>query len=178
MNQMEAWDIYDCKRQFTGILKYRGQALTPQEYHISVGIWTMNSKREILLTKRHPNKRYAPNMWENTGGSVLAGETSRQGAVRELFEETGIKVKEKDLLFLGSERTVGHFMDAYLVVKDVPIEQIILQEGETVDAMWVTVEAFEKLIKEGLFAKEVAKRFYTLRPYMETVYAKAVNRRN
>jgi len=38
---------------------------------------------------RHPNKKEYSNYWENTGGSVLSGETSKVGAIRELFEETG-----------------------------------------------------------------------------------------
>jgi 8-oxo-dGTP diphosphatase len=36
------------------------------------------------------------------GGHVEAGETSAQAVMRELNEETGAKIKEKDLVFIGA----------------------------------------------------------------------------
>lgn len=36
--------------------------------------------------------------WNGFGGHVETGETSEHAAIRELFEETGIKVSSKDLL--------------------------------------------------------------------------------
>ena len=46
-------------------------------------------------------------------------ETSRQGAVRELKEETGIGVSEEELMLLGSVRGISAFYDFYVVRKDV-----------------------------------------------------------
>ena len=93
---MELWDLFDENRR---PLNRRQSRLAPKvhgEYHLVVVICVVNSKHEILLTLRHPDKEKYPNLWENTGGCIQAGETSRAGAVRELFEETGIRAAEED----------------------------------------------------------------------------------
>ena len=81
------------------------------EYHIVVEVWTVNNDGEILLTLRHPDKKEYPNFLENTGGSTVAGETSREGAVRELFEETGIVAAENELFYLGTNIGKAAFID-------------------------------------------------------------------
>lgn len=86
----EYWDLYDENRRPLGETHLRGLALPKGTYHIVVEVWTVNSKGEILLTLRDPKKETYPDKWECTGGSILAGETSKTGAVRELFEEIGI----------------------------------------------------------------------------------------
>lgn len=63
------------------------------EYHLIIAAWIINSRQEALLTKRHPNEHYA-NLWECTDGSVLAVETSRNGALREVNEEIGINLSD------------------------------------------------------------------------------------
>ena len=85
----ELWDLYDIKRNPLGLTHVRGTRMRRGTYHIAVGIWTVNDRNEILITLRSPEKHDWPDLWENTAGSLLAGETSRQGAVRELFEEPG-----------------------------------------------------------------------------------------
>lgn len=52
----------------------------------------------ILMGKRRDNGR-----WTLPGGHLDKGEEKAEGAVRELFEEAGIKVSAKDLKYLGSE---------------------------------------------------------------------------
>jgi ADP-ribose pyrophosphatase YjhB (NUDIX family) len=49
----------------------------------------MNAEGEVLLTKQHQNKPH-PNLWECPDESVLAGEDSLEGAIREIKEEIGI----------------------------------------------------------------------------------------
>ena len=63
----------------------------------------VNEKGEILLQQRSDNGR-----WGLPGGCQDLGENLRTTAARELFEETGIKVKEEDLILIdtlsGEER--------------------------------------------------------------------------
>ena len=74
---MELWDLFDNGRNPLGRTHRRGTPTTPGEYHVVVSIWTADSSGNFLLTLRDPAKESYPNHWENTGGSALAGDTSR-----------------------------------------------------------------------------------------------------
>jgi len=145
---MEHWDLFDGARNPLGKTRLRGTPGNPGEYHIVVSIWTVDSTGNILLTLRDPAKESYPDRWENTGGSALAGETSRQAAVRELYEETGIVACESDLLLLGEQIARDSFVDHYLLRRDVPIAEIRLQAGETADAKWVTMDTLVEMIAD------------------------------
>ena len=74
----ELWDIYDINRKKTGKLTQRGpNALKEGEYHIIVTGIIINSKKELLLSKRAEHKTH-PLKWEFTTGSLLAGEESKE----------------------------------------------------------------------------------------------------
>ena len=47
----------------------------------------------LLLLFTHWDNRIAPPRWLTPGGGVDPGETNHEGAVRELFEETGLVVE-------------------------------------------------------------------------------------
>ena len=90
--KQEKWDLYDQQGRKTGKTIQAGENV-PQGYCLyCVGIWVIDSEKKILLTKRSSQKRYAPGKWENTGGHMISGETSRHAIVRELKEETGIQI--------------------------------------------------------------------------------------
>ena len=86
---MELWDLYDKDRRPLGRTHQRGLPVPPGAYHLAVIVVILNPKGEVLLTRRAPEKDACPGWWENTGGSVLAGETSLEAITRELREETG-----------------------------------------------------------------------------------------
>lgn len=160
---MELWDIYDENRNLLGKCHERGKAMEEGEFHIGVSIWTVNGKGEILITRRDPQKDSYPGYWENTGGSLLAGEDSLTGAVRELKEETGIIAEKDELTFLGSVRGTTIIMDIFGLKKDVPLSDIIFQEGETVDARWISFEEFARMCETEEIAPPIGKRFLELR---------------
>lgn len=160
---MEHWDLFDGARNPLGKTRLRGTPGTPGEYHIVVSIWTVNSHGNILLTLRDSAKESYPNCWENTGGSALAGETSRQAAVRELEEETGIVASEDELVLIGIEPTRDSFVDHYLLRRDVPLGEIRLQEGETADAKWVTLAELDAMIVDLSLAKPIGEQFNEIR---------------
>ncbi len=163
----ELWDLYDSSRKLLPEKHIRGHRLRAGTYHISVGIWTVNCRGELLLTLRSPEKHDWPDMWENTAGSILSGESSRQGAVRELYEETGIAVSSKELCYLGTEHVRNTIADCYIVRKSVPIEELKLQAGETCDAKWVTLDELDKMIEVGLVAPPVSARLKKIRKKVE-----------
>ena len=157
---MEVWDLYDENRRPLGRTHRRGEPLPAGSYHLGVDIWTVNARGEILLTLRAPEKDDLPNEWENTCGSVLAGETSLQGALRELREETGIVAGPEELEWIDS-RCGGRdcLSDSYLLRRDVELGQLVFQAGETVDAMWVTPAKLEEMIARPEGARPVGSRW-------------------
>lgn len=53
---------------------------------------------KVLCMKRSLVNPVAPNMWELPGGKVYSIETSKEAALRELKEETGIELNQLDSL--------------------------------------------------------------------------------
>ena len=154
----EFWDIYDKDRNKTGKLAQRGvDVLTEDEYHIIVTAVILNSKNEILITKRAEFKQF-PLMWECNGGSILAGETSIQGILREVKEEVGVEFKEEDAVFLKTEtrtRIPPDFKDMWLFRKDIEDSEITLPDGEAIDFKWVTIDEFEEMFEAGQIVPSV-----------------------
>lgn len=86
---MEIWDLYDKNRNIIG-QHIRGKTLPDNGYHLVVHVWIKNSKGQYLISQRSADREFHPLMWECQGGSVLQGETSEQGALREVKEEVGV----------------------------------------------------------------------------------------
>ena len=136
---MEKWDLYNAKREKSGITMCRGEIIPKGLYHLSVSVWIVNQQGQYLLSQRHPKKQY-PLYWECTGGSVFSGETSLQGAIREVKEELGILLTpgSEKLIYQTRRENVQDFYDVWLFHRDIKIEEMRLQETEVVDVQWVS----------------------------------------
>jgi len=168
---MEYWDLYDAQLRPLGRTHRRGEAMEPGAYHLGVDVWVINSKGEILLTLRAPEKDALPNEWENTCGSVLAGETAIQGAMRELREETGIVAGAEELREFARRRTGDTHLFTYLLRRDVPLTSLVFQPGETVDAMYVTPDALDEMVARPFGARPAGERWPYVRERVKAVIA-------
>ena len=148
MEKSEIWDVYDTNRNKTGkTVERKNVVLKKGEYHIVVTGIILNSKNEILISKRAEFKKYG-GMWECNGGSILAGETSLQGIIRELKEELGIQFAEKEAVFLKEirrDKLPPDFKDLWLFKRDIKDEEITFPDGEATEFKWVTIEEFIKM---------------------------------
>lgn len=158
----EYWDLLDENKQPVNQIHQRGKIIPKGYYHTVVQIWTMNYKHELLLTQRDWDKPWG-GYWEITAGSVLAGETNLQGAIRELEEETGIKAEETQLQYLGYLMENDAFYESYLLVKDLDIRNIRLQEHETCNARFVSKETLEDMMNKKHVAEPIIRRYESLK---------------
>lgn len=146
---MEFWDVYDINKKKTGKTTPRIKCeLKEGEYHIIVNAIIINSKGQILISKRASYKPYGL-MWELSGGSITAGETSIEGMIRELKEELGITFeKNEGVLYKTIRRDdpPGDFKDLWLFRKEVNLKDITFPDGESIDAKWVTIDEFESMV--------------------------------
>lgn len=145
----EVWELVDVNKKKTGILFKRESAeqIPKGLYHLVVDIWTKNGNGEILLTQRHPSKNYGL-LWECTGGSVVAGEESIEGAIRELREETGLTATPEQLIYLGDTRKSNWIVETYLYVTQETASKLCLQAEEVVAAKFVPLSEMEDLKDE------------------------------
>ena len=155
---MEFNDIYDKDRNLTGRTHRRGTIWRKGEYGLVVCVWIYDGKGKLLLTRRAPEKSFA-GTWENSGGAVKAGETSLQAITRELREETGIHAEPEEFELLESGRDKNCHYDFYGLQRDIPIDEVVLQPGETDDAKWVTFDEIHEMIRENQICRVIARQF-------------------
>jgi mutator protein MutT len=146
----EMWDIYDINKNKTGKQVQRNSyQFKKGEYHIVVTANIINSKNEILISKRAAYKKFGL-MWECNGGSILAGETSLEGVLREIKEELGIEFLKEEAIFLKEirrDKIPPDFKDLWLFRKDININDITFPDGESIEAKWVSIDKFLKMFQ-------------------------------
>lgn len=97
-----------------------------------------------------PSKTY-PLCWECTGGSVLAGEESLNGAIREVREELGIMLNpfKAEMIYHTRREEVQDFYDVWLFHADIDISEIKMQETEVVGVQWVNRDVLFDMLHSG-----------------------------
>ena len=152
----EYFDLYTADRRRLGRRIQRGAPVPHGEYHIVVQIMTVNSRGEILLTQRVPEKT-SGGRWECSGGCAISGETSREAAVRELFEETGIRANTAEISLEWTLTTESMLRDFYMVHRDIPLEDLVLQSAEVCAAKWVTFDRLREMAMSGQTTRAFAR---------------------
>jgi 8-oxo-dGTP pyrophosphatase MutT (NUDIX family) len=74
------------------------------------------------------------------GGKEDEGETALECAMREFFEESGVKLKDKPVLVMQEMDSTGYFTSAYLVVSK-----------RDIDAILQAYKGVVKEIEQGIF---------------------------
>ena len=147
---MELVDLYDENRVPLGRVAERHAKKAPGEYRMVVHVCIFNGLGQMLIQQRSPEKTIWPELWDvSIGGGVDAGETSRQGAVREVGEELGYDL---DLIGLRPAVTVnfeGGFDDFFVVTRDLDLGDLRLQKEEVSDVRWATLEETLAMLENG-----------------------------
>ena len=162
---MEFNDVYDANRRRTGRIHRRGSSWRAGEYGLVVCVWVYDSTGRVLLTKRAKGKSFA-GTWENSGGAAQAGETSLQAIARELYEETGIRAEQSEFRLLSQDQEGHAIYDFYTLKRDVKLEDIVLQPGETEDVRWATLEQVHELIRGREICRIIAEQFLRQEPML------------
>lgn len=173
---MEYFDLYSINREPLGRKVQRGAPIPFGEYHIVVQVMTVNTNGEILLTQRVPEKT-SGGKWECSGGCAVSGETSRDAAVRELFEETGIKADPNELRHEWTMVTESMLRDFYIFVQDVPLSALKLQKIEVCAAKWVSFERFCEMARNGQTTRTVMRWINNRRPELAAFIEKISSKR-
>ena len=155
----EIVDIVTITGKATGETAKKSEIHKKGLYHNTAHIWLYNSKGEILLQQRAKSKLIYPLLWDvSVAGHIDAGETIKQGALREIKEEIGLVLNEKQLTKIGVfkcfkdyengfiDNEFHHTFIAELLVKT---SKLSPQKEEVEDLKLVSITEFNNLLRDS-----------------------------
>lgn len=148
---MEKWDLYTKHREKVEKEHIRGEKIPEGFYHLVVHVWIRNCKGEYLISQRSASRPTFPLMWECVGGSVLMGESSIDGALREVKEEVGLDLEPETgkILFTKIRGIFNDIVDVWLFEYDGDLHLDDATTDEVADCRWMTVSEIRKLYEDN-----------------------------
>lgn len=101
-------------------------------------------------------------------GCLLAGETSEEGAVREIKEEIGLNIDIKKLNFVTTSLYKYQFVDIYTLKLEVSLADLSLQTEEISDARLVSISEFLEWNSENKIVPSVYERYNLIKNVLST----------
>ncbi|WP_397446409.1 NUDIX domain-containing protein [Polaribacter sp. R77954] len=174
----ELIDILNPDGTPTGKTALKSEAHKHGWFHATVHIWLFTSNRKILLQKRALTKKVFPGLWDiSVAGHIGAGESILSSAKREVFEEIGLVLEEKELIKIGTRiHQVKHangiqdneHHHVFIAELKVPVSELTIQKEE--------VEAIKLFDLEVLKSTEKLENVLLSKfhPYYCMVYDKII----
>ena len=163
----EIWDLYDENRELLGKDHVRGEQLPIDGYHLVAHVWIRNSKGEYLIAQRSANRPTFPLVWECVDGSVIKGENSLQGALREVKEEVGVDLlPEKGHVILSDikkiefGKVVNKIVDVWLFEYDGEVDLSNATTDEVAQVAWMNRSQIKELFDANMFV-DTLEYFFT-----------------
>jgi len=157
---MEQFDILDINGNSTGLIADKGTQLNSGQYYLGVHAYIYNQSLEFLLQQRSYDKTFLPGGWDVHLGHVVAGETSKEGIIREIQEEIGLSAPPNNIYFSG--RIVWeyyhHMIDVYFLKADFDINHLTLQRGEVIGAKAVSKDEMLALVSNMYYRPDEYRR--------------------
>ena len=146
---MEFLDIVDENDILTGEVKDRDYVHNNNLYHRHVSCFIINNKGEILLQRRALTKKKKPGIWSKTGGHVDTHETVTDAIKREVMEEIGLEIEDKNLFFMNKFKSTNpnYFSYNYIYITDKKTTDFKLQLDEVDKVEYFRIEKLENEIR-------------------------------
>lgn len=143
------------------VLKLEPGATVPHYagHTIGAGAVVISARQELLTVLEKADAGARPWHYKLPGGMLEPGEHIAAAAVREVFEETGVKTRFDKLLGMRHHHQ-GQFAtsNVYIVCRLTPLTTAIrIDEGEIADARWVPVQDYLRAERVGLLNKRVVR---------------------
>ncbi len=157
---MEIWDGYNKDLTLANIDLVRGEEISSGVYHLVSEVLVRHVDGDFLIMRRALDKPIHPGKFEATaGGSAMKGETALECVKRELLEETGVNCDEFTEVGTHVCDINNTIYCCFVCETDIDKNKIKLQDGETIDSMWVSKEGFKEFLKTSMGIESKQARF-------------------
>ena len=134
----------------------------PDHPRVAVGAVVFKEGRVLLVRRGQPP---AEDLWAIPGGSVEIGETLQHAAEREIWEETGIRIRAARPIYIFDviERDENEGIRFHYVIVDLSAEYMSgeLSAGDdAVEARWVSAEEIAELALNASTLKLLKYKFH------------------
>ncbi|MCL2376518.1 MAG: NUDIX domain-containing protein [Defluviitaleaceae bacterium] len=156
---MEYFDVYNKYGEKTGEIVERREAHKDGIFHRVVHLWILNSKNEILIQQRSPDKDAGANLWYvSVGGHIESGENIESTLIRETKEELGLDIlpliSSVEYLYTFKDALIenngtffdNEFFDVFALKADFDIDQITMQKEEVQAVKYISFDEFKSII--------------------------------
>ena len=113
---------------------------------------------KILMVQEAKEKAYKK--WSIPVGHVEKNENITDAALRETLEETGCKVKLKNVLTRVEKRTDKEQYVFTIFLADIIEENFNFDKSEILDVKWMDLETVKQMSKENLRAYSLAQKIF------------------
>lgn len=140
---------------------------------VGVGFGVMVLKEgKVLLGRRHDNPEKASSLlhgegtWTMPGGKLHFGEDLKEAAMREVLEETGLKVKKEDLKIISVTNDIvydAHFVTIGFLCEKFEGKPKVMEPDEIIEWQWFDLDQPPSPIffpSEKIIRNYLDKKFY------------------
>jgi len=124
--------------------------MAEEKKYIGAGVGVMLLRKgKVLLGKRHEDPEKASSLlkgegtWTMPGGKLRFGESFEEGAIREVLEETGIKLKPSQLKVIcvnNDKIETAHFVSIGLFSEEFEGEPRVMEPDKITEWKWFELE--------------------------------------
>lgn len=112
---------------------------------------------KILMVKEAKKKCYG--QWNFPAGHLEENETIKEAAIREVYEETGCKVKLTGVLPVVHKFNKNENLIMIRFVAKIEEENINFNESEILDVKWIDIEDIKNMKEEELRGYNMSLKF-------------------
>jgi len=145
---MEMMDVVDENDEIVRVAT-RKEVYEKLLTHRIVHVLVFNRKGELALQLQGEKKKYCPLHWVSTAaGHADAGETAEQAALREFFEETGVRLPIRFLFkdLFTDDRGMGKFLYFYRADYEGPFR---INPEEVAKIEFFTLDRIREMVRRG-----------------------------
>lgn len=158
MSDDELFDVLDASGLRLGSPRPRSEVHAEGLTHRAIHVWLFDAAGRVLVQRRGTDVDHMPGyLSPSAGGHVDAGEGSQVAALRETFEETGLRLAPGALVFLFSHRNdvtvhAGYhdrqFNDVYFAQADFSLDDLVVEAGKGEGFFLVEPAAFLRQLED------------------------------